>query len=219
MKFKAEPWDRFLVLSMMFGETRKEREPKFGEVKKPKPARRKELLLARILRSERRGRARHLLLDERAWDFVIENLGQPLPETKKASKVLERVLAKLGAFLESHESALVDFVGEAGSQPRATPTGARVTADDPKEELTEQELRAVCLSLGGGQTGKRIRLADLRAQLSASRESLDELLQSLQKAGRLVLFKMDNPAEITPDDEKAALHIAGYPRHLVYLEA
>jgi hypothetical protein len=213
MKFKAEPWQRFLVLSMMFGETDREREPKFGEVKNPRAARRKELLTARILRSEKRGRAQHLLLDDGAWDFVIENLGQPLPPTSKAGKVLERVLGKLGPFLENQGSAFSDFVHQSG------PAAARQPGPAPASELTEQELRAVCLSLGGGQTGKRIRLADLRAKLTASRESLDELLQSMQQAGRLVLFKLDNPAEITPDDEKAALHIAGYPRHLVYLEA
>ena len=45
------------------------------------------------------------------------------------------------------------------------------------------------------------------------------MLLEMQVAGRLVLYKLDNPTEITREDEQAALFIAGQPRHLVYLEA
>ncbi len=172
-----------------------------------------------VYSAQQRGRAQHLLLDDGAWDFVVENLSQPLPATQKASRVLERVLAKLGAFLESHGSAFSEFVGDSGSAPAATLTDARPKPPSPPKVRTEQELRNVCLTLSGGPIGKPIRLADLRANVTASRELIDQLLQSMQRAGRLVLFKMDNPSEITPADEQAALDIAGHPRHLVYLEA
>jgi hypothetical protein len=40
----------------------------------------------------------------------------------------------------------------------------------------------------------------------------------MQRSGRIVLYKLDNPAEISAEDEAAALFIAGEPRHIVYLE-
>jgi len=44
-------------------------------------------------------------------------------------------------------------------------------------------------------------------------------LLAMQTAGQVVLYKLDNNAEISADDERAALYIEGQPRHVVYLEA
>ncbi len=220
MKLEADPWQRFLVYSMLFGQTVDEREPKQGDsLLNKKTALRNELVKWGIIRVEQRSRhvgkrrvkAGHLVLEERAWDFAIENLGKALPKTPLSASLLEKVLARLGASIASGSYSLAEFVrGDA-----AVDGVTEVDAAPP----TEEEVRAACLSLGGGTTGKRIRLAALRDKVPARRESLDSLLQAMQQAGQLVLFKLDNPAEITPEDEQAALVISGYPRHLVYLEA
>jgi hypothetical protein len=55
--------------------------------------------------------------------------------------------------------------------------------------------------------------------VGAPRAQLDAALTSMQRTGQLVLFRIENPAELTAADESAALYIAGNPRHLVYLEA
>jgi hypothetical protein len=83
----------------------------------------------------------------------------------------------------------------------------------------EKQIRAACLALANGQIKKRVRLSELRRTLSTNRETLDSMLVAMQTKGRLVLYRMDNSAEVTRDDEQAALFIAGEPRHLVYLEA
>lgn len=221
MKFKADPKQRFLVLSMAFGETPAEREPTFGALNKRKVtvAKRKELELAGVCKTEKRGRSQHLLLDKGASQFVLQNLGESLPASPSAGKILARVLGLLKPLLEGHDISVDELLGKATSARGEPPRSIPSESTPPERLATEKEIRDACLFLAGGQIGKRIRLADLRHRVPASRESLDDMLKSMQQAGRLVLFKMDNPAEITPDDERAALVIAGHPRHLVYLEA
>jgi len=221
MNFEATPWQRFLIIWMAFAETMDEREPTFADApieKKERDAIPKNLVAVKVS-----GRSKQLLLQEDAWQFVIENLGLPLPATAKAGVLLQRILKKLGGFVGSNGGSLQDFIGEVGPArpraPRAAPKKRAPQKKPPQVAPTADEIRKLCLSLGGGQTGKRVRLADLRPQVRASRDALDDLLKSMQQQGRLVLFKMDNPAEITPADESAALIIAGNPRHLVYLEA
>jgi len=206
MKLNPNPKQTFLILSMLFGETPEQREPalsKAGEAKDRKP-----LVEAGLLRVEKRGRSSHVVLQDDAWDFVLTHLGAELPKTPTAGRVLRAVLARVKATLENSDQSLADFVNGGASDNGLAPT-----------EVSDEQIRAACLSLSSGETRKRVKLRDLRARLAVSRDELDKKLLAMQQAGRLVLFKLDNPAEIDPEDEKAALSIAGQPRHLVYLEA
>jgi hypothetical protein len=64
-----------------------------------------------------------------------------------------------------------------------------------------------------------VRLAQLRQRLAAiPRPRLDALLLQLQTEGKLVLYPLDNPQEISPEDRQAALEVAGFERHIVYLQ-
>jgi hypothetical protein len=109
--------------------------------------------------------------------------------------------------------------GTAAGRTDGTRRGATFDgATEMNRSVTAEQIRDACLELTGGKLRERIRLAELRRKLPANRESLDRGLFAMQASGTLVLFRMDNPAEITEDDESAALFIAGNPRHLVYLE-
>ncbi len=215
MRFEADPWQRFFVYWMMFGETPEQREPMKSKTPIKSAALRQQLVAENVLRVESRRTqrergpattAQHYVLTDRAWDFAVQNLGKPLPTTKLAASVLQKVLARVQKSTERGLFSFAELATDAISPPAPPPP-------------TEQEVREACLSIGGGHVGKRIRLAALREKLPARREALDSVLQAMQQAGRLVLFKMDNPAEITAEDEQAALLISGNPRHLVYLEA
>ena len=64
-----------------------------------------------------------------------------------------------------------------------------------------------------------MRLAALRDRLGeVPRDRLDSSLLEMQDAGRVVLYRLDNPLELTAADHQAALVIGENPRHLVYLE-
>jgi hypothetical protein len=211
MKFTPVPAQTFLVLSMLFGDTPAEREPTFKSAGLD-PKLRKQLEFARLIRVEKRGRASHLVLQDEAWEFVAEHLSSALPKTAKASKLLQQVLRRIKHLLQTGERSLADFVG---GQSVVETRGAE--SAEPRE--IDDEVRLACLALAHGETRKRVRLKDLRPRLTIPRDALDRTLLAMQTAGRLVLYKLDNPAEITTEDEQAALFIAGQPRHLVYLEA
>ncbi len=213
-KLQPTPEQTFLVLSMLFGETDDERQPPLKKLTIKAPARRV-LEDARVVRVEARKGGKRLVLDDDAWDFAATHLSGPLPKTPRAARVLSLVLAKVQRSLQTHEHALAEFItGESSDAPRPPREGVALpTATD------EGRIREACLALAEGQIKRRVRLSELRRKLTASRESLDRALLALQEQGRLVLYRMDNPAEITAEDERAALSIAGQPRHLVYLEA
>ncbi|HET9954428.1 MAG TPA: hypothetical protein VFQ61_07985 [Polyangiaceae bacterium] len=239
MRLNPNPQQTFLILSMLFGKTPAEREPRFSDpsVKALKSVKfRRELEAAGVVRVERRGRSSHLILEDEAWDFAFKYLHSELPTTPRASKVLEHVLGKLRLFLESHEHSLLDLLaGETAAEPKphveassavmsnvrtAGDTAVRVESDatcGPPDY--ERAVREACLALAHGQTRRRVRLKDLREMVRVERTSLDRTLVAMQTAGRLVLYKLDNPSELSPEDDSAALWIAGQPRHLVYLEA
>lgn len=217
-KLQPTPEQTFLILSMLFGETEEDREPFVKKLSIKAPARRA-LEEAGLIRLEKRKGGGRVMLEDEAWDFAMENLAGELPKTPRAARVLRAVLAKVQRSLQTQDQGLAGFVsGE--SQAAGSTIGDRpLEGDDQSRAPGEDQIRAACLALTHGQTKKRVRLSELRRKLSTSRETLDHLLLAMQTEGRLVLYKMDNPAEITPEDERAALSIAGQPRHLVYLEA
>lgn len=81
-----------------------------------------------------------------------------------------------------------------------------------------QAIEKVCLDVAGGRENVRVRLADLRPQLSEfSREEVDEELRSLERTGRLSIWQLNDPMEITAADKEAALITAGGNQsHIVY---
>jgi hypothetical protein len=200
----------FLILSMIFGEDDTEREPMMSKAPIASAKMRNDLVKKGLITEEKRGRAKHLALTDAAWAWAGEHLSTPLPKTQRAAKVLGSVLKRLEAFLVAHDAALGEFVG--GSI--ASRTSQRATVPDGIEEL----VRGVYLELSHGRLRERVRLKDLRPRVPAGRELLDSVLERLQREGKLVLMRLDNPQELTRDDDDAALHIAGNPRHLVYLE-
>jgi hypothetical protein len=79
-------------------------------------------------------------------------------------------------------------------------------------------IRDAALAIAGAPR-RRVRLRDLRERLAdVPREQLDRQLFSLQEAGALVLYRIDDPTDIDSEDERASVRVAGFPRHILYLE-
>ncbi len=132
--------------------------------------------------------------------------GKKKKRSVNAAIVLENLLAHLEEYFEASGETLATFV----SKPSERVEGSAGLAARIREESLE---------LAGG-IKRRVRLKDLRSRLAdVGREELDRELLSLQSDQRLVLYRLDNPAEITRADEEAALFVAGNPRHIIYLEA
>jgi hypothetical protein len=207
MSFKPTPKQALALWGMIFGDTQEQREPSYSGLRKRLPKKERDQLVgAGLLETVKRGLSHHVLPTDAAWAWAAEHYADPLSESKLGAEVLERVLRRLGPFLAGHSTALAEFAQRAASGgPKAT---ARL----------DERIKAICLDLAGG-TRRRVRLLALRERLAdVPRPDLDVTLLEMQRAGRLVLYPIDDPLDITPADESAALRIGGNPRHILYLE-
>lgn len=180
-------------------------------------AERKELEAAGLIaidkrkESDRKG-ARPIMyvsLSEQGWNWAVEHLNAEISKKSNASgPILQDILAKLKIHLERTGSSLADFVcppeGEVTSEPEDIPSRIR---------------RSYC-SASGGRWNVRVRLAELRRALpEVPRAELDESLLAMERQGSVVLYPLDDPQEIEPEDEAAGLpNSLGIRRHIVYLE-
>ncbi|ABA59161.1 hypothetical protein [Nitrosococcus oceani] len=180
---------------------------------RPKPKRRdrEALLEAKFIEEQWRrkpqgSRAIYVQLTDRAWAWAGEHMDAKLSHRSPAAgPILQSFLARLQPILQSRHITLAEIFSS--------------TQAPPPSEDSEQQLREAYFHLSGGERNIRVRLAQLRQQLGAiPRPRLDELLLKLQREGKLVLSPLDDSREILPEDQKAALSVAGFKRHLVYMQ-
>jgi DNA-binding MarR family transcriptional regulator len=83
-------------------------------------------------------------------------------------------------------------------------------------------IRSAYLNASGGSGNVRVRLSQLHQLLAdIPKKDLDAQLVRMQTQGQygLVLWSLDDPFDIRPEDEAAAVSVAGIRRHIVYMEA
>lgn len=249
MKNELNPTQSLLLWNMITGETPAAREPALSEaIPKLNVKRdRAPLLDAGYLTLESRGRAKHLLLTEKAWAWAASCSDVELPRDA-GSRALQGLLRKLLPFLQKKRIALAALVvpqqpkktrarrttrktngastsatepkrrAKAGREP-AKRAAAAPRASTPRDTSLTHRVEAACLELANGERKQRVRLSALRASLEdVSRVSLDRALLEMQDQGRAVLYRDDNTAALTAADHEAALIVGNAPRHLVYLE-
>lgn len=144
------------------------------------------------------------------WAWAAEHMDSPLPSSKGATAVLQDWLSVISGYIRTNRLGLGDlFAGEAGiaHEPGQT-TG----------ELLQDDLRAAYLARTGGRWGTEVRVADLKSAFPTDRHPrIDEALMALARLGKADLLPIDDPLRLTVADRAAAIHVAGQPRHLVFL--
>ena len=178
-----------------------------------KPLLRKELKEAGFITEEKRSTSKrskglYVQLTDQGWAWATDNLDVPLPSRSTAAvPVLHALLTKLKPVLKKHNIPLVEILAPA--EP----------IKPPGDGDLESRVREAYFQLSGGKANVRVRLAQLRQALpDIGRDTLDGLLLKLQRAEKLVLYSLDNPKEISPEDVQAAIILAGFSRHIVYME-
>lgn len=148
----------------------------------------------------------HFSLTEKGWEWTASHMDAEISTSQAAAPVLHKILAKLHVFLETHHISLADFITAPAEEEKAPDVRGRIR--DAYGKLAE------------GKWNTRVRLADLRDALpDIAGEDLDRALLGMEGDGAVVLFPLDNPQEIRPEDERAALrNAAGFPRHVMYME-
>lgn len=84
--------------------------------------------------------------------------------------------------------------------------------------MNADQLALISCAASLAAPGGRVRLAALRQACWLSRAEFDRAALALEASGRLILYPLDDPIEITPADEAAILrNAAGFARHICYL--
>ena len=175
---------------------------------------RRQLLDADLIEEEKRGRAYHLLLADKGWEWAEQQNLIKLCLSSNATPVLEKLIQALVRFLARNDVRLAEVIATIRSpQQHASPP---LPAVSPQH--LEDQIRAVCLSLTGGEYERRVRLADLRCALSGlSRDELDAVLLQMDQLRTIQLMMLEQPSDVTAEDREAAIFLAGHPLHILYL--
>ncbi len=162
-------------------------------------------------------KATKISLADPGWQWLEQHAGEAIAARSPAgTEVLGNLLKVLSHYLQARELPLKELWQAPPAKPGPTNTESlsatpALTGPELRHEML-QSVRRLADSSG------RVRLADLRAALRATLPAeFYSALLSLQKHGKLVLYPLDNPEEITPADRQAALDIAGYAVHVAYL--
>lgn len=174
-------------------------------------------------KSKRKVQSTHLRLTDAGWAWCSRNMSWTKPRGK-AENFLNSLLQRLKVLFERQAtvSSLADFIIASDSAPEVPvdETAVPTNAADPEPAVLSLNgrIRAACLELGGGREAVRIRIADLRKHLAdVLSDDLTEGLRELSRRRELTLYPLDDPRQITPDDEVAAVHSStGVPQHILY---
>ena len=81
-------------------------------------------------------------------------------------------------------------------------------------------MKRAYLDASGGRWDVRVRMADMRKKLvDIPPKSLDAILRKMQLDQKLVLYPLDEPSEISPEDDAAAVAAGGRKNHILYMTA
>lgn len=193
---------------------------------------RRELVKSGLIKLEKRGRASHMVLTEKAWAFAFHGFDQEVPSRLKLNaKALEGLLKRLKAHMVCTGVGLVDLFGPQNvssvgtkscpvESDSALPGGVESNFFDSDQKDLERTVSQAYLELSGNRWNVRVPIADLRKALAQiKKDDLTAILRRMQlgEDHSLLLYPYDDPREITPEDAAAAVHIGGRENHIVYM--
>jgi hypothetical protein len=159
---------------------------------------------AETFRTRRGGTARPVRLTRAGWRVLAESQPPAPAEIVTAADALMALIRRLRQFLAAQNLDPLCFMDRG-------PEAVFVRAED--------EFTAAYLRLTGGRNNVRVRLARLRSELgNLDPNHFENRLIELQRQGIAALYALDDPLDIGPEDERAAVMVGGRPRHLVYMK-
>jgi hypothetical protein len=165
-----------------------------------------------------------LHVTDEGWAWVNhQGFRVSLAPTKAAVPVFEALLDKVGKYLAVHGLALDDLLRPRRAEPERE-EGAPAAHERPVDAgehagtaaALERRIREAYLRVTGQVLSQYVRLAQIRAELPGeAAEVVDEELRQMQQRGGTVLYPIDDPQRLRPEDDAAALRVAGERRDLV----
>jgi DNA-binding PadR family transcriptional regulator len=191
---------------------------------KPEPdkADRESLEKAGLITCEKRGRYRRYWLEvtETGWAWAADHLNHDLPTGSPAGTFILRAwLTRLKEYMRVHNVALADILRPQDPRKYGTEDVRDGAIEQSERDRLETRIRQAYLVVTGDRINTRARLYDVRERLNdIDRAVLDETLKRMQRERQIALYPLDNKAEITDADRKAAIYFSGEPRHILWIE-
>ncbi len=200
-------------------------EPKMSEVKPElPPAQRKPLVEAGLIRLDKRGRSNHIVLEDKAWDWAVDNFDAKLSRSYDAVPVLQTLLVKLSRYLNTHQVSLAEVLTASetakNSDEPSLESAKVANANDLSTDDLIKKIRQAYFSLPDGEAGFRVRLHQLREHLPGFSDQLtNKALLSMQEQGEIVLLAAEDLQELSANDESAAIDMgSGDKRYFAYIK-
>lgn len=172
----------------------------------PKPITRKSLIRQKLI-DERKDKTfgdhgkslTRLSLTEAGWAWCEQNLGRDIQKNSKAAAILQLLLGHLKMRLRAQGQSFGQFI----CQPQDPVSLVKIAVQSQTHNRTDV----------------RVRLSDLRPVVAElTKDQVDDALLQLEQQGYLVLFPIDEPLDVKPADDVAALRTrGGAVRHVLYL--
>jgi hypothetical protein len=151
-------------------------------------------------------------LADKAWRWANhEGLNVCVPRRGQATAlVFEALLVKMGDYLQKRKLGLHQLLAPRAADPEPVEPAQLAGA------TLEERIRSAYLRVTGGALNQQIDLAHLRAALGGEPvEAVNEELRHMQERGSIVLYPTDDPQRLRPEDEAAAMRVAGERRDVV----
>jgi len=192
------------------------------------PAERKPLLDAGLVDLVQRGRAKHVVLTDKAWLWAVEQgATSPYHSKKHAPLLLQTLINKVQTYLQTNNIPLAEFLAAQPIAHAADDSDKRNDHSDSDAGLNGSvdaamiatAIRTAYRQITGGKLNLRVRLSELHKGLPAAPKTMiDATLRQMQLNGELVLMPLDDPKGIYAEDQAASVNIAGELHHIVYLK-
>ncbi|MDR1607671.1 MAG: hypothetical protein LBT38_04595 [Deltaproteobacteria bacterium] len=155
--------------------------------------------------------AKQISLTEKGWDYLATNVSAPVnARSYCGSEIFGEFLVHLAKFLHDRSLTLSDiFIAGSGPTTSPDPIDPTLTVKERLDSLRQ-----------GAAFPLLIFLKDFRASLppSLSADQATKALLELNAQGYLKLKSLsDDPSAYNQDDEKAAIMLAGTPRHVIVI--
>lgn len=172
-----------------------------------------------------------LSLEDKGWQWLGDNMDAPIWKSQSATEVLQAALAQLSRHMKERRIVLGELLSQSVAKEDLSTSSSEVVSGESFHQAPPQEQRESAREimdrvattyerLAEHRSGERVRIADLRRELSdLPASSVDDALERMSRAGNVVLNRLDNPKEITAADEEAAFtNSIGEPRHIMHME-
>lgn len=210
MSFQPKPTESLILWDLLFTGD----EPAMSKIKPDlERIKRKILIEEGLIELKKQGRSHHVVLTDKAWKCALDDFRVEGTKSTYAATALQHLLDKVRNYLKSNDIPLSEFLNSTNKSAIDADSAVVIEKD------LEEEIRKAYSKASGATYKVRVRLSELRQYLgNLPRPDIDRTLIEMQRLGQITLMPLDNPQEIHPEDEQAAVDLGGAKRHILYME-